>query len=53
MEAKLDSSSNVERRVVSCDVRFSAALTKRLRSFGTEERVCSGLEEEVLVEAFG
>lgn len=53
MEAKLDSSSNVARRVVSCDVRFSAALTKRVRSFGTVERVRSGLEEEALVETFG
>ena len=50
MEANLDSSSNVERRVVSCDVRFSAAFTKRLRIFGTEEKVRSGAEEEVLVE---
>ena len=53
MEAKLDSSSIVERRVVSCDVRFSAALTMRLKIFGTEERVRSGIEEEVLVEGFG
>ncbi len=53
MEEKWDSSSIVESRVVSCDVRFSAALTKRLRIFGTEERVRSGAEEEVLVEGFG
>ena len=50
MEAKLDSSSNVERRVVNCDVRFSAALTKRVRSFGTEESVRSGTVEEGLVD---
>lgn len=52
MEAKLDSSSNVERRVANCDVPFPAALTKLLRIWGTEERVRSGIDE-VLVEDFG
>ena len=53
MDAKLDSSSKVERRVASCVVRFSAALTKLFRSLGTEERVRSVVEEEVLMEDFG
>lgn len=51
VEVKLDSSSSVERRVVICDVRFSAALTMRVKIFGTE-RVSSGPEEVVLVEGF-
>ena len=50
VEVKLDSSSSVERRVVICDVRFSAALTRRLKILGTEERVTSGAEEVVLVD---
>ena len=53
VEVKLDSSSSVERRVVICDVRFSAALTKRLKIFGTEERVSSAAEEVFLVDVFG
>ena len=53
MEVKLDSSSKVERSVVICGVRFSAALTMRVKILGTVERVSSGPEEEVvLVEGF-
>ena len=50
VEVKLDSSSKVERRIVICEVRFSAALTIRVKIFG---RVSSGAEEVDLVAVFG